>query len=56
MNAIELRNVRKSFDGHVAVGDLSLDVPVGSIHGFIGPNGACKTPKLGDLVRWAVRG
>ena len=58
MNAVELRNVTKSFDRHVAVDDLSLDVPDGSIYGFIGPNGAGKTTTLRMIMNiiYADRG
>jgi ABC-2 type transport system ATP-binding protein len=41
-----LRGVTKRFDGTVAVDNLSLDVPRGSIYGFIGPNGSGKTTTL----------
>ncbi|MEP6916014.1 MAG: ATP-binding cassette domain-containing protein [Acidobacteriota bacterium] len=44
--AIVLRGVTKRFNGTVAVDDLSLDVPAGSIYGFIGPNGSGKTTTL----------
>jgi len=54
MNAIEIRNLSKSFRGMYAVNDLSMTVPVGSIYGFIGENGSGKstTEKLicGHLV------
>ena len=46
MNAVELRNVTKTFGRVVAVNDLSLDVPTGSVYGFIGPNGSGKTTTL----------
>jgi ABC-2 type transport system ATP-binding protein len=46
MNAVELHNVSKSFGKTVAVDDLSLDVPRGSVYGFIGPNGSGKTTTL----------
>ena len=46
MNAIELEGINKSFRAHVAVSNLSLHVPEGSIYGFIGPNGAGKTTTL----------
>jgi ABC-2 type transport system ATP-binding protein len=46
MNAIELENVTKTFGAHIAVGGLSLRVPLGSIYGFIGPNGSGKTTTL----------
>jgi ABC-2 type transport system ATP-binding protein len=44
--AIELRGVRKAFKGTVAVQDLDLTVPRGSLYGFIGPNGSGKTTTL----------
>jgi ABC-2 type transport system ATP-binding protein len=45
-NAIELRGVTKAFGGTVAVDDLELTVPRGSLYGFIGPNGSGKTTTL----------
>src|SRR5918997_1935177 len=45
-DAIALRNVTKRFGTVVAVDDLSLAVPAGSIYGFIGPNGSGKTTTL----------
>jgi len=42
MSIIELENITKSYENHVAVDDLSLHVPAGSIYGFIGPNGLLK--------------
>lgn len=45
-DAITLTGVTKRFNGTVAVDDLSLSVPVGSIYGFIGPNGSGKTTTL----------
>jgi len=44
--AIELQGVRKAFGSTVAVDDLELAVPTGSICGFIGPNGAGKTTTI----------
>jgi ABC-2 type transport system ATP-binding protein len=46
MNAIEIRHVFKAFGSHTAVSDLTLDVPGGSIYGFIGPNGSGKTTTI----------
>lgn len=46
MQAIEIRRVTKRFDGVTAVDDLSLEVPRGSIYGFIGPNGSGKTTTI----------
>ena len=54
MNAIEIRNLTKSFRGMYALDNLNMTVPVGSIYGFIGENGSGKstTEKLicGHLV------
>ena len=54
MNAIEIRNLSKSFRGLYAVDHLNMTVPVGAIYGFIGENGSGKstTEKLicGHLV------
>ena len=46
MNIIELEKVTKSFGNHIAVDNLSLNVPEGSIYGFIGPNGSGKTTTI----------
>jgi len=46
MNVIELDRITKSYGNHVAVDDLSLQVPKGSIYGFIGPNGSGKTTTI----------
>ena len=43
MNAIEIRNLSKSFRGMYAVDGLNMTVPVGSIYGFIGENGSGKS-------------
>ncbi len=44
--AIEIRNVAKRYDAHVAVRDLSLTIPRGSVYGLLGPNGAGKTTTI----------
>lgn len=46
MNVIELENITKTFGKNAAVDNLSLEVPGGSIYGFIGPNGSGKTTTL----------
>jgi ABC-2 type transport system ATP-binding protein len=45
-DALVLRGIRKAFAGHVAVKELSLSVPRGSVFGLLGPNGAGKTTTL----------
>ena len=50
MSAIELSGVTKSFADTVAVDDLSLSVPEGSIYGFIGPNGSGKATTMRMVV------
>jgi ABC-2 type transport system ATP-binding protein len=44
--AVSLVNVTKRFGQQVAVNDLTLQVPTGSIYGFIGPNGSGKTTTI----------
>jgi ABC-2 type transport system ATP-binding protein len=44
--AIDIRHVEKRFEQHVAVRDLSLEVPRGSVYGLLGPNGAGKTTTI----------
>jgi ABC-2 type transport system ATP-binding protein len=51
MNAVQIEKVTKSFGQHVAVDDLSLEVPTGSVYGFIGPNGSGKTTTLRMIMR-----
>lgn len=49
--AIELSGVTKRFGTQVAVDNLDLQVPEGSIYGFIGPNGSGKTTTLRMILR-----
>ena len=51
MNIIELQGVTKTFGSVVAVDDLSLNVPRGSIYGFIGPNGSGKTTTIRMIMK-----
>ena len=50
MNAIEVRDVSKSYNGVEAVHDLSFTVHTGEIFGLLGPNGAGKTTTIRMLV------
>jgi ABC-2 type transport system ATP-binding protein len=44
--AIDIRGVVKRYEEHVAVRELSLQVPRGSVYGLLGPNGAGKTTTI----------
>ncbi len=43
---VEIRNVWKRYAHHIAVRDLSLTIPAGTVYGMLGPNGAGKTTLL----------
>ncbi len=46
MNAIEIKDLSKSFRGMYAVDHLNMTVPVGAIYGFIGENGSGKSTTM----------
>lgn len=48
--AVSLVHVTKRYGQHVAVNDLTLQVPTGSIYGFIGPNGSGKTTTIRTIL------
>ena len=50
MDAVDIRNVTKTFGEVTAVDDLTLTVPEGSVYGFIGPNGSGKTTTMRLIV------
>ena len=47
---IETEGLTKHYGDIVAVDDLSLSVPAGSVFGLLGPNGAGKTTFIGTLL------
>lgn len=49
--AVEIREVTKTFGAFTAVDNLSLEVPRGTVYGFIGPNGSGKTTTLRMIMR-----
>ena len=50
INAIEVSHLSKVYDTVTAVADVSFTVPMGSICGFIGPNGSGKTTTIRMLL------
>lgn len=44
--AVEIDRVVKRYAGHVAVRELSLRIPAGTVYGLLGPNGAGKTTTI----------
>ncbi|WP_375406653.1 ABC transporter ATP-binding protein [uncultured Amnibacterium sp.] len=48
--AIETEGLGKRFRGRDAVADVALAVPVGSVFGFLGPNGSGKTTTIRMLL------
>ncbi|MFO7724572.1 MAG: ATP-binding cassette domain-containing protein [Oceanipulchritudo sp.] len=48
---VSLVDVVKRYRGHTAVDSFNLDVPEGSLFGFIGPNGSGKTTLLRMILR-----
>lgn len=43
MNILTTSNIEKRYANHLALDDVSITVPQGSIYGLLGPNGAGKT-------------
>lgn len=43
MNILEVKNVYKQYANHLALNNVSINVPRGTIFGLLGPNGAGKT-------------
>ena len=52
MNSIlQIEHLSKSFTGHKALDDVSMDIPRGSVYGLLGPNGAGKTTAIRIINR-----
>jgi len=49
-NIIEIKSLRKVYEGKTVLRNISFSVERGTIHGFIGPNGAGKTTTLKCLM------
>jgi ABC-2 type transport system ATP-binding protein len=52
--AIEISDLRKDYNGFLAVDGLNLTVPQGCFFGFLGPNGAGKTTTIRMLTGLAI--
>ena len=48
---LTIEHVSKSYTGHKALDDVSLEVPRGAIYGLLGPNGAGKTTLIRVITR-----
>lgn len=51
MNFLETENVVKQYAGHLALNNVSIQVPEGKIFGLLGPNGAGKTTLIRIINR-----
>ena len=47
---LEVKNLRKSFNGFIAIDDISFSLKEGEILGFLGPNGAGKSTTIYCLL------
>lgn len=43
MDILQIEHVSKAYSSHVALNDVSINVPEGKVYGLLGPNGAGKT-------------
>src|ERR1700733_1991156 len=50
VDAIRVSNLMKKYGENIAVENLSLRVPTGSMFGFLGPNGSGKSTTIGCLT------
>jgi len=46
MDIFKALNIEKRFGNNIALDDVSIKIPEGSIYGLLGPNGAGKTTLL----------
>jgi ABC-2 type transport system ATP-binding protein len=49
-DAVELRDICKTYDHFVAVNHLSISIRQGSVYGLLGPNGAGKTSTIRMMI------
>jgi ABC-2 type transport system ATP-binding protein len=55
VNAVEVRGLRKSYDGFEAVQGIDFELRAGEVFGLLGPNGAGKTTTVEILVGYRRR-
>jgi ABC-2 type transport system ATP-binding protein len=55
MNAVEVKGLRKSYDGVEAVRGIDFELRAGEVFGLLGPNGAGKTTTVEILVGYRKR-
>jgi len=55
VNVIEVRGLRKSYDGAEAVAGVDLSISKGEIFALLGPNGAGKTTTVEILEGFRAR-
>jgi ABC-2 type transport system ATP-binding protein len=47
---VEVRNLTKKYDTHLAVDNISFSIETGKIYGFLGPNGAGKSTTMNMIA------
>ena len=47
---LETKNLTKSFGQRKAVDGLNLEIPEGSVYGFLGPNGSGKSTTIRTMT------
>jgi ABC-2 type transport system ATP-binding protein len=55
MNVVEVRELRKAYDGVEAVREITFEIGAGEVFGLLGPNGAGKTTTVEILVGYRRR-
>lgn len=50
MIKVEVRNLTKQYDRHLAVDSISFSIETGKIYGFLGPNGAGKSTTMNMIA------
>jgi ABC-2 type transport system ATP-binding protein len=45
-SAVSVRHIRKAYDKHIAVDEISFEIEKGIVYGLLGPNGAGKTTTI----------